>query len=316
MFVSFRKKDFAMKDYLTEVNTLFPIRKRENQKSAFRDYVTKEAKASGWHTRVECLGGRHNNVVIGDPTKAKTVLTAHYDTPASSLIPNLMLPRNPLITYLYVFFFAFAVAFFSLFIASAISIPFGLGYKVRMAIYLLIFLVLYFCLLLHGENKHNINDNTSGVASVLSVMERCSPSDDVAFILFDNEEKGLLGSKAYQKAHANDLEQTLILNLDCVGNGSHILFVAKKDAEISAEYARLKETLQDQNGYHLHYFPMRGSIGNSDYKSFKRGVGIMACKKNAMFGYYTNKIHTRRDTVSKTENIEYLADQLSVYLHQ
>ncbi len=305
-----------MKDYLSEVNGLFPIRKNEKQKSAFREYATKEANALGWHTRVECLGGRHNNVVIGDPLTAKTVLTAHYDTPAASLIPNLMLPRNPLITYLYVFFFAFAVAFFALFVATVISLPFSLKYGATMAIYFVLFLIFYFSLLRHGENKHNTNDNTSGIAAILSVMERCGVRDDVAFILFDNEEKGLLGSKAYQKAHAKDLERTLVLNLDCVGDGSHILFVAKKDAEASAEYAKLKETVQDRDGYRVHYFPMRGSIGNSDYKNFKRGVGIMACKKNIIFGYYANKIHTRRDTAAKAENIEYLADQLTSYLNR
>ena len=304
-----------MTNYLSDVNSRFPVRKSEKQKSAFREYAAKEGERLGWHVRVECLNGRHNNLVFGDPLTAKTVLTAHYDTPGASLIPNLMLPRNPFLSYLYVFSFAFLIAFVALFVATCISLPLDLEYGATMAIYIPLFTLLYFSLMRHGENKHNTNDNTSGVATVLSVMERCAPSEDFAFILFDNEEKGLLGSKAYQKAHAKSLEKTLILNLDCVGDGSNVLFVAKKDAEAMERYKALKEALREENGFSLHFYPTRGSIGNSDYKSFPCGVGIMACRKHPIFGYYTNRIHTRRDTAARQENVDFLAEQLSGYLN-
>ena len=87
-------------DYLKEINDKHPIRKTEAQKDAFRKYVIDKATEKGAVARVEKLD-KHNNVVIGDPQTAKTVFTAHYDTPCASLFPNLMMPRNKGLFYLY-----------------------------------------------------------------------------------------------------------------------------------------------------------------------------------------------------------------------
>jgi hypothetical protein len=86
-------------DYLKEINDKYPIRKTEEQKDAFRKYVVNKASEKGIDARVEKLN-KHNNVVIGDPATAKTVFTAHYDTPCASLFPNLMMPRNKGLFYL------------------------------------------------------------------------------------------------------------------------------------------------------------------------------------------------------------------------
>ena len=44
---------------------------------------------------------KSRNLIIGDLEQAKIVLTAHYDTCARSLLPNFILPKNPVLSLLY-----------------------------------------------------------------------------------------------------------------------------------------------------------------------------------------------------------------------
>ena len=43
--------------------------------------------------------------------------------------------------------------------------------------------------------------------------------EEIAFVLFDNEEKGLLGASGLAKAHKQVAKKTLVLNMDCIGVG-------------------------------------------------------------------------------------------------
>ena len=89
-----------MKDYLNEVFNKFPIRRKTKQKDEFFGYIKKEVEQYGYNAKVETLKN-NKNIVIGDYEKAKVVFTAHYDTPATALIPNLMMPRNKGISFIY-----------------------------------------------------------------------------------------------------------------------------------------------------------------------------------------------------------------------
>ena len=44
----------------------------------------------------------------------------------------------------------------------------------------------------------------------------------------------------------------------------------------------------------------------SDQRCFVRGAGVCALKKSRWFGYYMDKIHTRRDCAFDEENIALL----------
>ena len=79
--------------------------------------------------------------------------------------------------------------------------------------------------LTHGiRNKHNANDNTSGVLTLLYIMKKLPPNmrNKVCFVFFDNEEKGLLGSKAMNKKYKDLFLAKLVINFDCVGNGKEL----------------------------------------------------------------------------------------------
>ena len=209
------------------------------------------------------------------------------------------------------------LAFLSLGVAYLLTAPFDFGdyqWSATMLVYLVLYLTAFYLAMRCFKNKRNVNDNTSGVATLFTLMAEYK-GNDAAFVLFDNEEKGLLGSKAFAKKHKEILKNKLIINFDCVGNGEHIIFVAKKGAENHDLYPLFKEAQNPSEKYQTHFYPMKGSVGNSDYKRFDNGVGVMACKKGKV-GFYTGRIHTNRDDVASQENILYIAQGTCEFLNK
>ncbi|MBQ3572915.1 MAG: M28 family peptidase [Clostridia bacterium] len=303
-----------MKDYLNEINELHPIRKKDEQKSRFFDYVCQNLGQD--RVKKEVLEGKHNNIVIGDIEKAKVLFTAHYDTPATALYPNLMMPRNPVLTMLYHMIFPILMALISLAIAYAICHVASIDDRYAGIIFLPLYFGMFFLATRCFTNKNNKNDNTSGVAVIMSIASQVQ-SDKVAFILFDNEEKGLLGSKAMAKKYKELLKNKLVINFDCVGDGSEMLFIAKKSALRNECYFALQSVTVEENSINPYYFSIKGSTGSSDYKSFECGVGVMACKKGkGPIKFYTSRIHTAKDVVAKTENVEYLTNKMLEFIEE
>ena len=99
----------------------FPIRKTKKQKQAFRESVLEYAQAQGYTCQVEKGSMGSQNVIIGDAEKAKYLVTAHYDTPASLIIPNFITPCN------FVVFLAYQFLIVGLFIAVAFLVGFTAG---------------------------------------------------------------------------------------------------------------------------------------------------------------------------------------------
>lgn len=295
-----------MKDHLNEIFERFPIRRTPEQKNALFEYVRAEAEAVGLEARIEQLDKKHNNIVIGDVENASVVYTAHYDTPARSLVPNLMMPRNPGLGYAYAFGIPLIIAFASLGIAYALQAVFDLPYPAFASIYIVLYFALFFGIMRRGANKTNKNDNTSGVAAVLSIMSK-NPKG-AAYILFDNEEKGLLGSKALVKSNKELWDNKPLINFDCVGLGDNIVIVAMEKAEKHPVFRKITETVKGNNDYKVGFYPKKGSMTNTDSKNFPCGISVMACKKNKMGVLYTPYIHTKHDTVASSGNIDFLAN--------
>lgn len=290
-----------------DVLTGFPVRKSKKQKQEFRaaaqsyleklDYPVTEEKGS--------FGSR--NLVIGDPEKAKYLVTAHYDTCAGMPFPNFITPCN-LMPYLA---FQILVVFGMLLISFAVS---TLVYAVTKSDSLCslsaaVSLWLSLGLLLFGPaNKQNANDNTSGVVTLLEIA-RTLPENQrhkVCFVLFDLEEGGLIGSSSYFKRHKKAAQNQLVLNLDCVGEGDELrMFPTKKLKKNQKKLTSLykacgyfgkKNLLVHEKGFS--YYP-------SDQKCFPYGVGICALKKKKKL-LYLDRIHTSRDTVLDETNVNIL----------
>ena len=296
--------------HLDYINKNFPTRKSDNEKHNFREYVLQELKKKGIEARVEeTKGGNNKNVIIGDPINAKVIFTAHYDTPARSLFPNIMIPKNSLLFYTY----QFVPVIFLLLVSFTLAYLWGIVIMNDERAYIISFLVLYygiFFLMMRGfKNPNNYNDNTSGVATVLSVIDKLSHDEinNVAFILFDNEEKGKKGSLSYFKDHKDEMNEKFLLNFDCVGNGDNVIFVANKNAMSMNEFDILKKSFPTDEGYLLHFLNYKEAQSNSDHKSFPCGVACVVCKKTKGGLLYTPHIHTPQDVVVDNGNIDYLS---------
>lgn len=291
-----------------ELLTKYMIRKTKAQKTAFIEYARERASALGYSSRVEGNGDKLRNIVIGDLEGARVVYTAHYDTPPVMPFPNFITPRNFLIYFLY----QMAIVLLML------LVPMGIALALRYTVYagvdtilpLLIFLYIYYAelfLLMYGPaNKNNANDNTSGVLTVLEIMERLSGKGlSVAFVLFDLEERGLVGSKYMAKQHKATLADKLVVNFDCVGDGDNVLFVARKGAR--ADMPLIKAAYTEADGF-APDFAERGVFYPSDQNSFKRAVGVATFNRGLFGILYTSRIHTGKDTVLEKRNVDYLAD--------
>ena len=304
--------------YLETLVEKFPVRKSRAQKEAFRQWmVFEQAPALGYEARVEEASGmvKCRNVVIGDPETAEVVFTAHYDTPATIGLPNIMIPRNLPLFYGYQMLLVLGLLLIA-FLAGGLAAQAGLSPESAYWVGWLVYMALLFLLLAGPANPHNVNDNTSGVAAVLELMEKlpAEARGKAAFILFDNEEKGLLGSKAYAKAHQQVQYTRLVVNMDCVGLGETILVIASKLAAKLPAYARLEEALRNHGGREVRFFGASGSACSSDQKSFKCGVVAVACKHRPVVGYYCPRIHTPKDTFADQGNLDFLAEGLANFV--
>ena len=306
-----------MKDYLNDIDSRFPVRNSEAQKEAFREYAISEAQAAGWTAGTVQESGGHNNVVIGDPETARTVFTAHYDTPRRGLFPNLMLPTNKLLKYLYlaaVILPMLAVAIYAgVLVRKLTGLEGAAGRFVYLGVYALVYFALFLLMFRGPANARNRNDNTSGTAAVLTLAQKLAGDPSAAFILFDNEEKGKKGSKAFAAAHPEIKQKTLIINMDCVGNGDTFIAGASDPAIADRRYPKLRAALESKGGK---VFPAAKASMNSDHKSFEKSVGIAACLYKNGVGFYTPRIHTGRDTVASPENIEKLTDALKEFVKE
>ena len=298
---------------LEQINEKFPIRRSAAQKADFRKWATAHMAELGYRPKVEENDkGKHQNVVAGNPEKAAIVFTAHYDTPVCIGIPNLMIPRNFPVYLLY----QALVVGGMLLLALAAGIGIGALTKSRQMMllgYFGVYMALLMLMLYGPANKHNVNDNTSGVAALLETMARI-PAEQrgkVAFILFDNEEKGCRGSKAYAREHLQVQHTRLIVNLDCVGVGDHFIVSSSSLARNTEEYPLLERVLGGREGREVHFFSSVTTRGNSDYRSFKCGVGVSAYHMTPGVGFITGDIHTWRDTEADQENIDFLAAALA-----
>ena len=305
----------VMTETTREIFDKYEIRKTKEQKAAFRNYLTSLAKEKGYKVKTEESGKSVRNVVVGDPASAEVIYTAHYDTCAVMPLPNFITPKCIPIYVLYqlvLTLIIYIIPFSIMLSANPIFNATGSGALFNLALYggyALLLGITY--LVINGPaNKHTANDNTSGVTLLIDIMSALPEElkDKVAFIFFDLEERGTVGSKCYKKMHPGVAKEKLIVNFDCVSDGKNILFVPKKGAyskerEIAEAFAPTGEYAEK---YSVEV--ARQAFYPSDQRNFERGVGVSALNKSKSDILYMNKIHTPRDTVYDEENIAFLKD--------
>ena len=286
----------------------FPVRKSQTQKAAFRQWLTGVLRDAGYDTVVEESGGliQNANVVAGNPDRAKVLFTAHYDTPARLLWPNLIAPRSLLLTLLLqlpeilLLLVLVVVPEVVIIRLTDNALP-GLltGWAILIAVLIL--------MMAGPANSSNVNDNTSGVATLLETALTLPPEEreEVAFVFFDNEEKGMVGSGRFRKEHQGNFLHTLLVNFDCVSDGMDVMFFPNKGVKKRSDlFALLEDSFPPREGRAVTVV-RRGGFYPSDQLGFPLGVGVAALHRGPL-GPWLGRIHTPRDTVFQEENIELL----------
>lgn len=288
-----------------EILEKWQVRKTRAQKLAFLEYMKQQLPGA----YVE-EGGfiKSRNLVIGDVAKADVVLTAHYDTCARLPFPNFLTPKN---WFLFICYQLLIVVPFLLILfgSSFLLGKLGLdaGPSIRIADFLFFGSMIY-VMMLGPANKHTANDNTSGVITLCEIYLNMPPEqrEKAAFVFFDNEENGLLGSSEFYARHKKEgMDGKLLINFDCVSDGDYLMLVLSKKA--NKLYKELFARHYRPHGEKTVLLETAGSaIYPSDQSKFPYGVGVAAFKRKRFVGYYMNRIHTSRDTQFDPANISLL----------
>ena len=304
-----------MTDCSKEIFEKYQVRKTSRQKSDFRSYLMKHCESEGYGARVERGSFGVNNVIVGDPDSAKVIFVAHYDTCPRLPFPNFITPKSTVLylisQLLLVSVFMFLPTIIISVLASAVTLYISgneeLALIVRSFSSSAVLWASVILMLCGPANKHTANDNTSGVITLVELMHALPEQlrQHAAFVFFDLEESGLLGSSDFAKKHRKIAKETLVINFDCVSDGEYALFALRSGA---GEYAELLESS---------YFPTdgitvdvakRGTVYPSDQLAFKCGVGVAFLKKSKHGIVYMDRIHTNRDVIFREENVSFLTD--------
>lgn len=291
-------------------------RMKRSHKKDFREFISEIATSMGYDAKIEKNLFAHN-VVIGNPETAEIVLTAHYDTP-----PNM--PYHFVKKQVSTFGVALPVALgvgviltrYAINSQNSDLLEFMLN-TLQGSTYLLdgvaaasLGIGLYSFGLLGGENKNNYDDNSSGIIALLALMNyyRNLPESErnkIAFVMFDNEEKGLIGSLCYASKHR--IKNQNFLNFDCVGRGDQIncIYTGKVANDFANGIFETLGTLESQG-----FTPRlkKSTIRTmSDHLSFMGSKGSLTILCDEKAAPVTEHIHSSKDTFISLDTISEIA---------
>lgn len=296
-----------MTDLSEKILSDYQVRRTKKQKLVFIDFLKRYIP----DLKVEEGGILHNrNIIVGDIDKAKVIVGAHYDTCAKLPIPNFIMPKNIVLSILYGFVlvipFVILMILLDVLFSKFISDPL-LSYDISLFIS---FGIMILVLLIGVPNKHNANDNTSGIITLCELIMKMTPEEreKVAFVFFDNEENGLLGSSFFAHSHKKILKDKLVINIDCVSEGNHFLIIENKKARKQYHEA-VMHIFQDAEDKVVHIEKSSTTYYPSDQMNFSTYIAVAALKKSKL-GLYMNHIHTKKDIIFDKSNIEYLTSKL------
>lgn len=304
----------------SEINRQFPVRNTPEEKETFRKYVLSAASEAGWNGGVEEADG-HRNVILGNPETAKVIFTAHYDTPRTSLLPNLMIPCSRWLYWLYqigivilLLLIPSLAAAWAVFRLAALDFSRISDRFLLFGVYMIVYILLFLLFFKGRKNPHNANDNTSGVAGVLEIMHTLPSEwkDRVSLILFDDEEKGKKGSRAFAGRHEQIKKNTALINFDCIGYGDHFVLIRNRTCTVPEDPVREAFSAIPS----VCFTDSSRAGANSDHLNFDQGMAVLACRESGHGILYADRIHTPRDTEVSENNLALLRDAAIRYIRE
>jgi hypothetical protein len=244
------------------------------QKRLFCEFIKNYLQNLEINCKIETYK-KNNNIIIGDLSSANLVISAHYDTSNEYRYSFLCGVTNK--TYKNI---KFALSAYKSYVTAKKT-----------------------------GNKYNYNDNTSGICCVLQLTKL--KHERVAFILFDNEENNLYGSRILYKKYKYDFEDKLLLNLDCVGCGDYVGLIYY--TYFNNNYADKLLTHFKKSGNAFKIMPSNSYI--TDAKIFKKSINISCYHKhNNEYLYYD--IHTKNDNKIEINNLIRVVNDLNSYINE
>lgn len=307
-----------------EIFEKYPMRFSSAQKTALLADAKRRFIDAGWNEdeiSIEETKGMlsSRNLVVGDPS-APYVVTAHYDTPASNgwmLGFSKLLGQTGANIAMIVIMLPLCVLLGGL--CSAVMdllVKIGVSEMLTLGLYLIFLGVLLFAvlgLMMAIRNKNNRNDNTSGVIAVLECAALAAKDETLkgkcCFILFDNEEWGLIGSAAHAKwcrKNGVDTAKQLVVNIDCVGVGEKL--VAARTGGESEAYKAFIGKLRESEPELVE--KRSCLVYMSDHANFKQAFMLSRMDRSAFGPLYIPNIHTNRDRVCDVALVTKLADEV------
>jgi len=314
-----------MRASVQEILANYQVRKTVKQKRTFIGWLNTHAQEHGYQLKAQPFKkGRARNLIIGNPATAEVILTAHYDTPASAIFPIATIVGSiPMYLLSQLLIFVPVVGVFWVLQLGIQLLTGDMGRFGRLVpflwfeipLFVSVMLIIWCLQMMVGfANKKNANDNTSGVSVILTLLEDLSVEqrEKVCFVLFDEEEKGLEGAKAFKSQFGDKIKDKPLINFDCVAHGRHLLFVVKKGFKNSRYYDQLVEVAG-------HNALIKGAIHYvyaSDQLLFRNSVGVAAVHRIPLVGYYLSRLHSRFDTKFDVGNIEELKRMMVAFITQ
>lgn len=304
----------------------YQVRKSNKEKTDFIAYLKNRLGERGYDAEKDIVieeQGRgifkSRNIVVGNPKTAEVLLTAHYDTCAVLPFPNLMSPTNQVLFIGYQILLAIMLFGLAGIPAFVLGFLFSASWLTVWAFEISLLLLL-FQVMFGYRNKHTANDNTSGVITITKILEALPKEQryKVCVVYFDNEEKGLFGSSFFYKKHKKSVQDKMIINMDCVGDGREILTMAKWAARKDKKYPVLVESFKScQGAFDGAYLckKMKFMMFASDQAHFSKGIGVCAVNKTPI-GRLVARIHTPFDNRCREANIEYLVRALVNFIEK
>lgn len=291
-----------------EILNLYPVRKTAEQKREFRGWLKRYLERSGYSVKEE-KSGRSVNVVVGDPTVAKYVISANYDTAARSVFPGFASVTNPVFFIIYQVLIA-ALQIIACFLA-ALGVTFVLDAPGAAFPLFCLLVFLLICLSLYGPaNRHNANANTSGLATVLEIAKGLTKEarDDVVFVFFDNGECGMTGSTAYRKQHKRDAAEQVVFHFYACGDGDELLLVPNnRERWDEVTVGKLEKHVLPSETKRVKIVDKGLVYYLADQRRFRFSFLVGAFHHKKALGYFQAKLRTNKDTVCDGENIALLS---------
>ena len=318
--------------FAEEIFNECPCRFNKKEKKAMLQKARQAMLEAGWsedEVRVQEHKGliSSQNLIIGNPAEAGNYITAHYDTPGRS---GWMLTSSKLVgmtganivfivaVMVVAFAMSFGVEVLTGFLAERLPDTLSdawadvIFFGISMLPALLYFV--FMAAIIAIKNPNNRNDNTSGTLATLKCAALAAANPEMrkscCFVLFDNEELGLVGSAQFAKwckGNGVKLEDKKVYNLDCVGAGEQ-LYAARTGKRTAAQ----QEMLDRLKGAGLELEEKRSAlIFMSDHASFPNGYMLSYMRKSKIGAPYIPNLHTPKDVECDVDMIDDLAERLA-----